>query len=67
MQAFVPYLKTKLDQVFLRLQAIDDATPLGWWRGAGAGRLVAVLFFRTHPYFKCIWEVSVLIMEGVAL
>lgn len=54
----MPYLKVKLDHVYLKLQEIDDATPLRLWHGCGLKHAAAVLFFRVYPYLCCLWEVS---------
>ena len=58
----MPYLKVKLDHAYLKLQEIDDTTPLTWWRGCGTRRTAAVVFFRVYPYVSSLWEVK---REGI--
>lgn len=57
LQVVVPYIKVKLDRVYSKLQEIDDATPLTWWRGCGLRQVAAVMFFRVYPYLKAGFEV----------
>lgn len=53
----MPYVKAKLDNIYSRLQEVDDATPLQWWSGCGLRHAAAVLFFRIYPYACSLWEV----------
>ena len=58
MQAFVPYLKVKLERLYSRLTSENDAVQIRWCRGQGAKLLMKYLIFKLIPYFQFLWTVS---------
>ena len=58
LQSLVPYLKVKLDHLFLTFQEEDDSVSISWHRGDGGVSLSKYMFFKVYPYLSALWQVG---------